>query len=270
MNDEILASLRFRRIRTMVLFYAFIVLMPLGCICPCSLAFAIPHDTTRTVLGVIAFLLPFVGLGGTLLMMGDMSRYAKMYAVARTADELGFAYTDYPKEKKYAFLRSLRLFRDQNFDAADNYFAGKYKGFDVAGLNYGIALGFGRYQTVFTQTVIILYDAVPDVPDFVLSPRGLLQKFIPWLSGHRIEVPGEDKFNKEFALGGGLREDEVADHFTEDVIDLFLAERDLSAELADGTLVVCRRNTIASAQGIEPLLKLAVKVARALRQGESR
>jgi hypothetical protein len=264
-NAAILASLRFRRIRTFVLFYAFILLMPLGCACPCALAVAIDHNTTRTVLGVTAFLLPFVGLGGMLLMMTDINRYGRMLAVARKVDALGFVYTDWPREPKYAFMRGLRLFSHANVHVATNLFEGAYGDYEVTGMDYSYTLGFGRYQIAHDQTVVVLHDAVRGIPNFVLSPRGLVDKVLPWLGERGIELAGEKAFNKQFVLGGGLRGGEVADYFTPEVIDLCLADPDLTAEVNDGTLIVYRRGKVLPAGGIEPLLREAVALAEALR-----
>jgi hypothetical protein len=264
-NDAIITSLRFKRLRTMLLFYGFIALMPLGCVCPCALGSAINHETTRTVLFVTAFILPLVGLAGTMLMTMDLGRYGKMLAVARAVDALGFVYTGWPKEKQYGFLRSLRLFSTQTFDAAYDLFEGEYRRFPVTGLRYSYSVGVGRYQIVHDQTVLVLHDAVPGVPNLVLSPRGLLEKIIPWLSGHRIELPDAPEFNKQFSLAGGLRQDEIADHFTPGLIELCEADPALSMEVFDGDLIVCRQGKILRPEAYEDFLDEAVQLAKALR-----
>src|SRR5207302_9914524 len=95
-NAAIIASLRFRRLRTMLLFYGFIALMPLGCACPCALGSAINHEMIRTVLFVMGFILPLVGLAGTMLMTIALGRCGKMLAGAREVDTRGFGYAGWP------------------------------------------------------------------------------------------------------------------------------------------------------------------------------
>ena len=181
-------------------------------------------------------------------------------------DALGMAYTEWPREKQYAFVASLRLFTERTFDSATNLFKGTYRGCKVTGMDYSYTWGVGRYQTAYTQTVVLLHDAVTGVPNFVLSPRGMLDRISPWLSKDRIELEGEKQFNRQFALSGGLHEDDIAECFTSEVIDLCLEDATLSIEVFSGDLIVCRQGRAVAAGGYEPFLEQAIRLAEALAQ----
>jgi hypothetical protein len=269
-NAASIASLRFRRVLALTLFAGFIALMPLGLACPCGIAIALRNTVPQAVVttfGVLAFVLPIVGLAGTLLMGMDIGRYGRKLAVAQKLDELGMAYTEWPKQKQYSFARSLRLFAEQTFDSATNYYEGKYRGHKVTGMDYSFTWGVGRYQAAYTQTVMLLHDAITGVPNFVMSPRGILDRISPWLSADRIELEGEKKFNRQFALSCGMRADGIAEHFTPEVIDLCLEDATLSVEVFSGDLIVCRQGRAIAAGGYEPMLEQAVRLAKALGAG---
>lgn len=265
-NAAAIARLRFRRILVLTLFVSFIALMPLGLVCPCGIAIAIRNMVPQGVVvtfGVLAFILPIVGLAGTMLMGIDIGRYGRKLAVAQKIDELGMAYTEWPKQKQYAFARAIRLFQERTFDSATNFFEGKYRGYRVTGVDYSYSWGVGRYQAAYTQTVVLLHDAVTGVPNFVLSPRGMLDRIAPWLNNDRIELKGEKEFNKQFALSG-TRRDGIAACFTPELIDLCLEDAALSIETYSGDLIVCRQGKEMAAGGYEPLLDLAVQIAEVL------
>jgi hypothetical protein len=266
-NAASIARLRFRRVLALSFFIGCIALMPIGLACPCGIGIAlrgrVPEGVVTTFY-VLAFVLPLVGLAGTLLMGMDIGRYGHKVAVARAIDALGMAYTEWPKEKQYSFARSLRLFAEQTFDSATNYFEGKYRRCKVTGLDYSFTWGVGRYQAAYTQTVLLLHDAVPDVPNFVLSPRGLLDRISPWLGKDRIELEDEDEFNRRFALSGRVRQDDIAECFTTAVVDLCLEDATISVEVFSGDLIVCRQGRTLTAGGYEPLLDHAVRLAETL------
>ncbi|MBV9123819.1 MAG: hypothetical protein JO112_10720, partial [Planctomycetes bacterium] len=98
-NETRIALVRRKQKRAQRWFRFFLLLMPLGFGIPLALAFTLPEGPWLKYLGMTALGLPILGLAGTLLMLGDRSRYRRSLMVAQAGQELGLEfYEKAPKE----------------------------------------------------------------------------------------------------------------------------------------------------------------------------
>ena len=272
-NDEVLAALRARRTRLLIWFLSFVLLMPLGCVGPCLVGAVVPNETAKTVFFVTAFLLPFVGLGGVLLMFNDRLKANRSLALAEEAEALDFDFTERPPPAAYSRLRGLRGVGGPDFDLGINRLSGEVDGEAISLLDYSLTFGYGRYSRSYSQTMVCLPDAAEDVPDFLLWPTGSfltgLTDKVSRLFGKRVIELDDPEFGRQFALRG-QDEDEVAACFTRDVVDLCLDRPDLAVEVRDGLLALYAPNRVARPAEYPDLVEHAGRWLKALRQRDGR
>jgi hypothetical protein len=242
LNAKVITDLNRRRLRAKRWFLVFVALIPTGCVAIFVALIFFPGITqSPAVIGVV--LSPFVGLGGTLLMLGDRSRYKRAIASAEQGSRMGLTFIEKPKKTEYAWMRSLKCFRKPDAPVAVwNVLVGQAGGLPLSILDSGYVLGLDRNKQVFQQTVYLLGN-LAGVPDFVLYPRTWLDKIGAVLSDCCVELPGNAAFNKQFALRGD--QSSVSRCYGPDLIDLCLAEKDITVEAHEGRLLACRMGQLA-------------------------
>ena len=213
-NEQANADLRRRMSRAGKWRLFFLLLMPLGFILPCGIAIVlIPGSgqpvsqgiTPPQVFGMISIVLPVIGLAGWLLMRGDKGKYAHALAVAEHADEMGFDFSEVPAPEVLALLEEFRMFSTAHHCVGANYCVGEVSDNRIALLDYVTAYQDARgprFAKVYRQTVLVVFDLDPAVPDFRLAPKGWLEKVLSTISNSSIELPGKVEFNKAFTLSG--------------------------------------------------------------------
>jgi hypothetical protein len=262
-NGTAIAELERRLRRVQVIFWVCVAFMPAGCLGPLALIPVMPQGVDSSLPLVFALLLPFVGLGGAILMLGDRSRYRRALAVARVGEEMGMTYTEKPQAAQYAWLRDLQRFRaSPRKTAAFNLLEGQAGVGDVSILDYAFTVGSGRYSRTYDQTVVALHDAVPDVPDFQLYPGGWFKWLSRMLGEGQVRLRGQPEFNQNFVLRGDPHD--VTTCFTDEVIDVCLQRKEMTVEVSGGTLVVARMDRKADPQDYADLLTWALNLAAAL------
>jgi hypothetical protein len=263
-NEAVIATLRRRRNRARIWFFAFIALIPLGCVGPIALLRFVP-ERMGTPLMMAAIFLPFVGLGGMLLMLFDRGRYGRALTAAEQAQGMGLHYTEKPAASAYARLQSLRTFSNADGQVgAFNLLAGEAKGLPLLIVDFAFAVGFGKGKSVYDQTVFLLEEAVPGTPDFILYPRDWRDKLSKLLGDRYLDVPGQTAFNQQFALRG---DDEAVAAFSPQVVQLCLAEKGITLEAQDGLLAACRFGKRMDPASYPQVVEWMAQVAAALRAG---
>jgi hypothetical protein len=269
-NAAAIASLRRRATRVLRLFYFFVLLIPGGCIGPFALFALFKEGTVATILMVCGLLLPFVGLGGMLLMLGDRSRYKRSLAMAEQAEQLGLRFIESPQPKDFEYLRASQFFRGAANDAAMNLMTGKIEGIPLTALDYSVAYGVGKYKIVSDQTVAFLHDAAEGLPSFVLYPKSWLDTLSEMLKERSIELPGQAAFNQRFILRTRDKE-AVTRLFTSRIVELALSDSTRSVEVYEELLAVFRYKKREKPQEIPQLVEEAMSWVKALRAaGEGR
>jgi hypothetical protein len=264
-NDAAIASLRRRRRRARTLLLVFLALMPVGCVGPLSLFTLVPEGKAQTVLVVAALLLPFVGLGGALLMWGDRSKYTRALALAEQAEQLGLRFTEKPGKEEWEWLRALRTYGHADEHAgARNLLAGTMAGSGVTVMDYTFVIGFGKGRDICDQTVFALDSAAAGVPNFFLGPRGWLDKLARLFGGGGIEIPGEPEFAKRFVLAGD-DEEAIRRCLTPTVIQMCLRQPDRTVEVREGSVVVQRYKKLAAPDQYPEVLTELGNLAKVLR-----
>jgi hypothetical protein len=271
-NTEALADLRRRSARVAALFWAGVVAIPLGVVCPCGLAAVIHRvapDWSQPV-ALSAFLLPLVGVAVVLLLLGDRARYRRSIALAELADDLGVQYTHKPARDRTAFVGSFprfNLHRVEHSGQGTDLLQGVSKGRPLAAFDYSFLWLLGYKHVVSRQTVAVFTAGFEGLPELAVIPRTWADRFRQFILGESlgptIKVPGEQDFNRHFLLVGTERP-AVLRCLTEDVLDALLEDTRLQVEVGGGMLLVCLREVTVGADGYEDFLATANRIARAL------
>lgn len=244
-----------------------LALIPLGFLCPCGFSMII-FDTSAalaTVCAISSFLLPFVGLGGLLLMAGDRSRYVRALAVAQVAQSRKLKYTYEPKSSKYRLLRSFRLFTGADHERAYNLMVGKMAQLPFFALDYSHAYGSGGSAIVYYASVTVFQAGFEGLPAFVLYPRGWFDKLSDFIAGAPLKFSPSKKFNKAFVVIGDERS-AIENLFTDRFVELCLSEPNLTIELRDSMLVAYCYETLLDERRYEEFLDLLQDIAHELRK----
>lgn len=272
-NRKSIDDVQQRYYRAEAIFFGSMLLMPLGFICPCGLAMYGPPGLAP-VFGIAGLLLPFVGLGGVLLMLGDRSRYRRALRLARLADELDLAHTYQPRKKDLAFVDPFLLLgmsRAADTEQGYNLLRGEWKGLPLQAVDYFFASPSlsGENTVASQQTVAVFTQGFKHLPNLVIAPQTWLdrvqKKLLGSGPGKGFKVPGEEEFSSLFLVAGMDRKAILAS-LSEELIDLFLEDRYLSLEVRDGMLLLFRRETVIRDGDYEEWLKQVGRVAKLLRQ----
>lgn len=263
-NEEEIRRVSGKRARSLGFFYFWIAWMPLTLFGCCGLGLASGSGNLAVGGFMAGILLPFVGLGGLLLMGNDRLRYSRSYALASEADELGLRFRETPTRKQYGFLNDFQLLSDPTNEAARDWISGDYRGRRMTAVDYSCAWGRGKFARVIGMTVLVV-DPVERVPNFILSPRGLFDRLTEavGLTGKPLPVPGEKEFSRSYGLFGRQGR-EAAGRFGRELIDLCMEEGDLVIEVRDGVMLLYHSDKRIKPAELEEFLRLGGKVARLL------
>jgi hypothetical protein len=257
--------LRKRRNLTGIVFFGSIAFMVLSCPGFCGLGWLIRNETIQMVFYGAALLAPFLGLGAMILMWSDRGRYGRSLELAHQAEELGLAYREQPARRQLGELREFQVFHDPTSEYSRNCLDGEYKRTPVLIMDYSCAWGRGRFAYVIAQTVFVFPDVLPEAPDLLLHPKGLLDKLTEaiGLGGRPIPVPDEKQLNKEYGLFSNA-EKQATRLFTADVADVCLDEKKLVLEVSRGSLLVFWSETYVKPGELQDRLATALRLKRLL------
>jgi hypothetical protein len=266
-NESTIAALRQRRGRLRLWLFIFIALMPVGCIGPFGLLMVVPDGTPKTVLGILMLGLPFVGLGGMLLMLGDQSKAKRALALAEQAEEMGLLFTEKPKKGEYDWVRELKMYGNADDRArASNQLTGDNSGIDVTILDYSYVVGIGKYAQVYSQTLFVLHDVAQGLPDFILYPRGWLEALSALFGDRLIELRDHPGFSKRFAVQGDDAE-AIRECLGEAAVQLCERYKDLTIEISEGLLAMHRHKRLAAANDYPEIVAYLGSLVKALEAG---
>jgi hypothetical protein len=249
-------------------FWLFVLLIPLGVVCPClisAVAYRVAGDEWSAPIALSALLWPIVGVAGALLVRGVRKRSRRTLALARLADSFGLRFTYQPPAESYAFLRTVSGMAEPHTQSAENFCEGTSGQFALMALDYHYAYLWGSVTEYADQTLIVFpagFEALPALAVFPISVMGRLENLLLGKGG-AIPFPHEPQFNAQFAVAG---EDaaRVAACLSRPLIELLLADRLLSLIVEQGRLLVFRRLTIVPAEQYQAFLAQAYRVAELL------
>jgi hypothetical protein len=269
-NATAAASLQRRRARAVRWFRVGLALTPAGLAAGvvAVLGFASdPNGPAWAVLCLAGILVLCVGLGAMMLMASDHGKYRRSLALLDQADRMGFRFTEKPAQEDWLALRGPRVFQwPDRRDTVVNMLGGSATEGPVYALEYCYSLRTPAGQTASQQTVIALPDAAAGLPDFLLFPKGWLDRAVGILSHPSVQLPDQPEFNQRLSLRGEDA-DRIAACFAPEVVALVLQEKGLWAEAQNGLLVLFRKNKIARPEEYPDLIARALRLARALRAG---
>lgn len=255
-----------RRLFSLIILFAALASIPLGCIIPCGIGLAFKqNEIVYNIFMVSGLVIPLIAVATVMLMFLDRGRYTRAWNIAQFAERNNYAYVYHPKLEQYQFLESLQLFQTMDGSSADNLVYGKYKKIAFTFVDFSCYEGYGRYAKTYTQTILVLHDAADAVPIFVLYPRRWFDRLAGVFGDATIKLPKKTKFNDMFVLSG-LREDDIVSRFlTGKMIDFCVEEPNLTIEVNSGDLILFRDSTMIAASEYEDFLRDAIKMAAYLR-----
>jgi hypothetical protein len=268
-NAGVIADLRGRIGRTQKWKFFFLLLMPVGFIVPCGISLTVGKAaekqegfTPAQGFGVAAFVLPLVGLAGWLLMGGDKGKYKRSLAVAEEADALGFVYSEKADGQVNDLLRSIRMFRDADDQGGFNCISGMFEEKTVTLLDYDAVYRGTAIAMKFNRQTVVLVELAARVPDFRGGPKGWIDKIAQFFSAQVVEIPGEDRFNRNFIVCGDQKED-IRSLFTSDLLAA-LTEANGTFEVFQNVLVFYRHNQLFEPKDFEGMIRHLLRLARAI------
>jgi hypothetical protein len=228
-----------------VFFFLFLIVG--GCVVPWGIAYYLaktappaetrPRETGFTAtqgFAIAGFALPVVGLAGVLLMLGDRSKYTRALGIAEQSLVLKAHFSEKPPDEEMSVLKAMRRFDDADYHVGSNCICGQSAGKQFAILDHSAGYK-GQVLKVFEQTVVIVYDIGNTVPEFQAAPCGFLDRVGSFLGDRTVEIPGAERFNKEFTIYGADAQ-AIQNRFSPKLTKLLLKTR-ANCEVRNGTLI---------------------------------
>jgi len=178
------------------------------------------------------------------------------------ADELGLSFQEHAAPPLREGLRQLEMFNSASGIRASNVLSGEVEGMTIAVMDCIVSAGDETQQASFENTVFVLRNLLPRVPDFYLTPHDFLSRRLS-RDSQRIEVPRQPEFNKRFLLRGSAKK-EILDVFKDDVIALCLAGGNQNVEVHRPLFVVMQRGKRLPPPRYRDFIHHGVRLARAL------
>jgi hypothetical protein len=251
--------------RTRLMFWTFLLLIPVGGVAPCLLGFWLTEGHGREVGGLTSLVLFFAAIVATLLMWSDYSTYTRRLRIIALAERLGLHYEEEPPQDGFEWARGLRLWRDTpDAHHAGEVIAGEYQGYRVAAFQFGWSRGRGEHGKASGQTVYVI-DGAAGLPALALFPRTWGFALTSFL-GAGYEALADTPLRGRFYLLGDAA---AAALLTPEVCDLCLARPRMSVEMQAGRLVLCVPGRMDAPSAYPAMLDHLVALATALGMGSA-
>jgi hypothetical protein len=170
-----------------------------------------------------------------------------------------------PADKHFDLVRSFQVFNDPTRDGTVNCLKGEYKGRPVTICDYSCGWNTPGGQVIAAQTTIVFENAVPDIPNLIIFPKGMIDKIADAVGvpGKAIKVPKAEKFNKKFGLYSeqGVK---VAACVSPKLANLCIDEGKVVLEANEGNLLIYWPETYLAATDLDDRLAGADEMAQAL------
>ncbi|MFI5206450.1 MAG: hypothetical protein ACHQX4_00395 [Gemmatimonadales bacterium] len=189
--------------------------------------------------GLIVFGVVGVGIAGTAYAsyLAEKKRNAAMRAVAQA---MGFAYEEQANRRPLDITGfDLPLFGIGHSRKAARILRGKLADRDTAIIDYRYTTGSGKSAHTHRQTVVVFTDGAKGLPEFQLSPEGLLHGLAEVFGAQDIDFEQNEEFSKRYLLKGP---DEAAIRraFTIDALAWFAAAPGWRVQTRGGRLLAFR------------------------------
>ena len=193
-------------------------------------------------------------------------------ALCGLADSLKLRFEDAPEKDQFNFLAVfpvLNALRVPHSGEGANLMEGTYKRRPLTAVDYTTLHLLGYKHFVRKQTAAVFTAGFDGLPSFAVVPLTWADKFEqavlgPTAPGKQVLVPDEKEFNRRFAVLTEANRAAVAACLTPAVVDAFLEDQRLAAEVHDGMLLVYRRQTVLAAAECDEFLRKANQIAKAL------
>jgi hypothetical protein len=269
-NSAARALVRRRSRRVRIALLICLLFIPVGCVTPLGVAQAyFPRGDVNTGLVIAAVVLPFLGLGGVLLMSGDWRRYGRALRFLQVADNLGLAYVEAPDAKSLSTFAPLPLFRSGRDGSTEYLIVGEVDGYLVTVMDYSYAqelptLSYRKAQVFWTQTVVVVEMPGSRVPGLVVQPKGLLGAVTEAFGfTQSLELPRQQDFNDHFRLLSN-NPDGARRCLDPRVVRRCLDRGELTLEVKTGFLAVYQARKRIYIDAVPDLIAHAVWLAKSL------
>jgi hypothetical protein len=268
LNEQALAAAQTRFGRWNLMFWGFVLLIPLGVILPCVagiVAYRVAGDEYSAPIVLSAFVWPIFGVAGALLVRGARARAKRSLALVQFAESFGLRFEPRPAKEKYAFIKDVSFMAEPHTQSVTNYLEGTAGRWPLVVFDYAYAYLWGTVSEIGEQTIATFlsgFDHLPPLGVIPISTMGKIENFFLG-KGDTIAFPHEPSFSRCFAVVG---DDEAAilRCLNRELIDLLLSDRLLTLIVEDGRLLVFRRLTYIRAEHFQAFLAQAHRVAELL------
>ena len=251
-----------------VWFWLFVACIPLGFILPLVVAvfaFKIWGDTISAPIGLSALLWPIAGVGGALLVRGARKRARRSLGIARLADARDWQFTTNPAPQKYEFFKTVSFMKDPHTCTGKNLVESHAGRFPWMALDYEYWYLYGTINEVGSHTIVAFLSGFEQLPEFAIIPIGVVGRIENLFlgKGGAIESPLDNQFNRLFGVYGDDAK-AVQRCLSRKLIDMFLADRLLTAVVEGDRLFVFRRLTYVAADEYSEFLARTRAIAELL------
>jgi hypothetical protein len=220
-----------------------------------------------TVALVVAWVL------GALVWLGWWRVQLRSQGFSKVCESLGLKLESDPTSD-ISHLPPFPLFEAGTNQSASDRITGTHGEYQILAMDYSFTMDrdmFGSTRT-YSQTVVIFFDAVTDIPDFQLLRRDTW-----WTNsdskdytkkGQAGDLKIGKKRNVKFAnlyQVAGDDKDTISDFFTAERLDYFVAHSDLDVEVSGGNVLVYREMREVKPHKLAAFLKAAADIVEALR-----
>jgi hypothetical protein len=194
-------------------------------------------------------------------------------ALARLSRELEMAFAPVVPEATLARLSHFPLFSRGTERRGKNGMEGERNGVGLLVMDYTYAfaaeVGGDAYAVPYEQTVVVFPERVPNLPDFLLVPRGLFNKTLDQALGMVFGKPGDvdvsgdkDAFRKGYRVDGP---DEVALRklFDEKTRAFFAGNRGWYVEARGGQLLIYKAGVRTNPANLRARIDKSLEIRRA-------
>jgi hypothetical protein len=248
--------------------WLFFWLMPVGFLAPCLLAIVLNNKDYSPVAALAAILLPFVGLGGIMLMGGDSQSYKYMIGMYDKATELNLTYAPESTDTYWAkFLKKCLVYQNiRGKFVIGNSLFGNYHGIDVLLITWVAETDDG----VSYSSVLIIPDSGVGPAEFVVLKRAhsWFAQMTEWFKGQpEIEASQLEEFTKNFAIVLHSPDKEsILKMLTPKFINICQTYSDYAVELRSGHLLINKPTDMLKPEHIQEYLHAGLEFLLALQR----
>lgn len=259
MNEKELSAVRGRLLRCRLLFYFFLLMIPVSALGSCLSGLLLPQQSRAFVI-LPTFIMPVIFIILAVLVRRPIRAAAVETAVINWADENGLQFQRRAKAAASDDVYKMGGLNEHRF-----HMTGEVDGTKVDVVNRHTETGVpGVVKVIAEQTEITLVAAVPAEWDFVLIPKNEMGEVNDITRGERIRFRDDPDFDDDYIIYSE-KPNRVQNGLPDRFVERCLKRPEYTVIVRNGTLVVFQFNYVCSPEGYDTLLSHALALASRLK-----